>query len=125
MNASPSPTTANTRSNDPCQAGQLFVTSGQSHSIRQRTAGLIICRSLRINVRMDDLRSAVLPDPHRRHPLVIGAMALVLVVAGLCTGLVRLAPATLAVAEQDAARALGLAWIGRRHLPAAAGALRA
>jgi hypothetical protein len=57
--------------------------------------------------------------------LVIGAMALVLVVAGLCTGRVRLAPATLAVAEQDATRALGLAWIGRRHLPAAAGALRA
>jgi hypothetical protein len=52
-------------------------------------------------------------------------MALVLVVAGLCTGLVRLAPATLAVAEQDVTRALGLAWIGRRHLLAAAGALRA
>jgi hypothetical protein len=77
MNASPSPTTANTRSSDPCQAGQLFVTSGQSHSIRQRTAGLIICRSLRINVRMDDLRSAVLPDPHRRHPLVIGVIRVI------------------------------------------------
>lgn len=51
----------------------LFAQVSSDPDERQ-TTGLIICRSLGINARMDNLRSAVLRDPHGHHPLVFGVM---------------------------------------------------